>query len=385
MSTTAPQRLPVTHPGGQYNVFIGVDLLSRLSTLAKIRGSLAVITDDNVGPLYADEIADAACVITLPPGEQHKTLAMIQRIYDELLAAGIDRQGTVVALGGGVVGDMAGFAAATYMRGIDFVQCPTTLLAMVDASVGGKTGVDLPQGKNLVGAFKQPTAVLADVSTLQTLPPAELAAGMAEVIKHGLINDPGLFERTAGGAWLLTDEHTHAPHNEQPPTTLSDFAALIYDAVQVKRDVVQADPYERGQRALLNLGHTFGHALEQVSGYAIRHGEGVAMGLVCAANLSAQLGYCDPTLQDRIETALQAVGLPIRIPDHFSPDAIYRAMFSDKKKAAGKLRFILLRDVGAAFVQTDVPQTAVLDTLTTLQAVSEQVFADRVASEPVQG
>jgi 3-dehydroquinate synthase len=337
-------------------VLVGADLLPNLAEIAQIRGPIALITDSNVGPLHASRCGTVACVVTIPAGEQYKTLATVQTIYDELLAAGIDRQATVVALGGGVVGDVAGFVAATFMRGVDFVQCPTTLLAMVDASVGGKTGVDLPQGKNLVGAFKQPTAVLADIAMLQTLPPAEFAAGMAEVVKHGLINDPDLFGRLEIGDWRLT--------NQSP---ISNLQSLVATAIEVKRNVVQEDPFEQGRRATLNLGHTFGHALEQVSGYRVRHGEGVAMGLVAAANLSARLGCCDAGLQSRIEAVLQAQNLPTRIPAEFDPNTIFQAMFSDKKKAAGKLRFILLRDVGDVFIMGDVAETAVLATLTAVQ------------------
>jgi len=354
---SAPIRLPVTHPTGQYDVLVGADLLPNLAQHAGIRGPIALITDSNVGPLHAHRCGEVACVVTIPAGEQHKTLATVETIYDELLAAGMDRQATVVALGGGVVGDVAGFVAATYMRGVDFVQCPTTLLAMVDASVGGKTGVDLPQGKNLVGAFKQPTAVLADISTLQTLPPAEFASGMAEVVKHGLISNPDLFEKIEIGDWRLS---TQSP--------ISNLQSLVATAIEVKRDVVQEDPFEQGRRATLNLGHTFGHAVEQVSGYRVRHGEGVAMGLVAAVNLSARLEYCDPTLQGRIEMVLQALNLPTRIPAEFDPAAIYQTMFSDKKKAAGKLRFILLQDVGNVFVTGDVVEPAVLATLTAVQS-----------------
>ena len=341
--------LTVTHPVGQYNVYVGEGLLGRLRELAGVNGRIALITDSNVGPLYAQAIPDAACVITMPAGEQNKTLATVNGMYEQLLAAGMDRGGTVVALGGGVVGDVAGFVAATYMRGINFVQCPTSLLAMVDASVGGKTGVDLPQGKNLVGAFKQPTAVIADIATLQTLPQEELSAGMAEVIKHGLIGDVELFERLESGA------------------SFSNLQSLVTRAIRVKQLVVQEDPFEYGRRATLNLGHTFGHAIEQVSQYRIRHGEGVAMGLVAAANLSARLGHCPPDLQGRIETALRHANLLSRIPADLPHRAQYRAMFSDKKKAAGKLRFILLRDVGDVFVADDVPETAVMETLTAVQ------------------
>jgi 3-dehydroquinate synthase len=251
---------------------------------------------------------------------------------------------------------MAGFAAATYMRGVQLVQCPTSLLAMVDASVGGKTGVDLPQGKNLVGAFKQPTAVIADLDTLKTLPPEEFAAGMAEVIKAGLIGAPHLF------AQLESSEQ--AIHCQSPASTLS---SMVVDTIKVKQEVVQADPFENGRRAVLNLGHTFGHAIEQVSGYRVSHGYGVAMGLVAAARLSAVLGHCNPSLEQRIERVLIKHQLPTRIPADLSSDAIIEAMSSDKKKSAGQIRFILIRAVGDVFISRDVPETAVLQSITDLQ------------------
>lgn len=353
------KRLPVKHPGGQYDIIVGQGLVERVEELAGISGAFVVMTDDHVGPLYAVRCAGATAVITVPAGEKHKTLETIRYLYDRLLSAGLDRKGTIVALGGGVVGDMAGFAAASYLRGVDFVSCPTTLLSMVDASVGGKTGVDLPQGKNLVGAFKQPTAVLADVATLLTLPPAEFASGMAEVVKHGLIASPGLLAKCEIGDWKIrTDD----------PPLISNLQSLVSEAVQVKRDVVQADPFEQGRRAVLNLGHTFGHAIEQVSGYAVRHGEGVAMGLVAAVNLSARLDFCDPILQDRLEAVLRHVGLPVRVPANLPPEDLYQAMGHDKKRAAGKLRFVLLRDVADVFVADDVADTAVMATLHSLQA-----------------
>ncbi|MCL4263038.1 MAG: 3-dehydroquinate synthase [Anaerolineae bacterium] len=340
--------LNVKHPDGQYEVMVGSGLLPRLGELARIAGPVAVITDEHVGPLYASACGEVACVLTVPAGEQHKTLPTVNGLYSQLLAAGIDRTGTVVALGGGVVGDMAGFVAATYMRGVAFVQCPTSLLAMVDASVGGKTGVDLPEGKNLVGAFKQPTAVLADIATLQTLPPAEFAAGMAEVIKHGLISHPRLFQQ-------IEDEGRRL--RTMSPVRLQ---TLVSEAIRVKRDVVQEDPFEHGRRALLNLGHTFGHAIEQVSGYRVTHGQGVALGLVAAAHLSARLGYCDAALPARVEAVLRQVELPTRIPADLPPDPIYRAMFSDKKKVGNRLRFVLLRDVGQVFVADDVAEGDVM-------------------------
>ena len=357
MTEIQPITLTVKHPTGHYPVYVGHGLLSQLRQLAEISEPLAVITDSNVGPLYADRL-EAELVLTMPAGEKHKTLATVAQFYDQLLAASIDRGGTIVALGGGVVGDVAGFVAATYLRGVNFVQCPTSLLAMVDASVGGKTGVDLPQGKNLVGAFKQPQAVLADLHTLTTLPPTELSAGMAEVIKHGLIADPDLFGHLEvdAGQWMIDDTVVI-----RPPSS------VIATAIQVKRDVVEADPFEQGRRALLNLGHTFGHAIEQVSGYGVGHGQAVAMGLVAAANLSARLGYAAPELQGRIERVLQQWHLPTRLPEAYEPAALLAAMGSDKKKLAGKLRFILLRDVGDLFVAEDVAETAVLATLNELR------------------
>ena len=352
------QTLPVTHPAGQYDVMVGENLLPNLLELAHIDGPFVVVTDTNVEPLHAHKIEGALAVVTVPAGEENKTLETVRTIYDQLFAAGLDRKGTLVALGGGVVGDMTGFVAASYMRGIDFVQCPTTLLSMVDASVGGKTGVDMPQGKNLIGAFKQPTAVIADLSTFQTLPPEEFASGMAEVVKHGLLANEDLLQRLEIGDWRLRADNQ---------SLFSNLQSLVTDAIQVKRDVVQEDPFEHGIRATLNLGHTFGHAVEQVSGYTVRHGEGVAMGMVAAANLSARLEECDPALQLRIEKVLQNVGLPTRIPSNLDAEEMYYYMGSDKKKAAGVMRFVLIHDVGDAFVQGNVAKEDVLAAITAVQ------------------
>lgn len=351
-------RALVSYPNGRYPVLVGFDLLSRLGKLLASEGidlgPPVIITDDNVGPLYAGVLAGLApsTVLTVPAGEQHKRLETVRSLYDQMLAYGLDRGGAVVALGGGVVGDMAGFAAATYMRGVNFVQCPTTVLAMVDASVGGKTGVDLPQGKNLVGAFKQPLAVVADLDTLDTLPPAEYAAGLAEVVKHGLIQGPTLSDQLS-------------TLSIQP--SAFDLQALILEAILVKRDVVQSDPFESGRRKVLNLGHTFGHAIEQVSGYAVRHGEAVAMGLVAAARLSAQLSHAQPELQQEIESVLASIGLPTRIPAYLSPGALLAAMGHDKKKAAGRLQFVLISRPGEVFVSDRVPEAEVRRVLEALQ------------------
>lgn len=353
---TPPHELQVTHPQGSYRVIVGFNLLPHFSQrLSQDVGPLAIISDGHVGPLFAPSLPAPTSYTAFAPGEANKTLSTVHALYDKLLADGMDRTATVIALGGGVVGDVAGFVAATYMRGIGLVQCPTSLLAVVDASVGGKTGVDLPQGKNLIGAFKQPLAVLADIDTLRTLPPAEFAGGMAEVVKHALLSGGRLLQRLEDNIVnheLLYDEQNHHLLQE-----------IIVDAIKVKRDVVQDDPYESGRRALLNLGHTFAHAIERVTEYRISHGQAVAMGLVCAARLSTILGHCTPDLQERVQQLLTRCHLPIHIPTRLDPQALLSAMGSDKKKARGRLRFILMRDIGDAFISGDVPSSAVLQTL----------------------
>jgi 3-dehydroquinate synthase len=283
----------------------------------------------------------------VPDGEAHKTLSTVQGLYDCFIDAGLDRRSAVLALGGGVVGDMAGFAADTYLRGVPLVQLPTTLLSMVDSSVGGKVAVDHPRGKNLVGAFKQPTLVVADSGTLSSLTDGELANGLAEVVKTGLIGDAVLFEQIEA-------------HGPDPLTW------LVERAVRVKIAVVEEDPYEQGRRAILNLGHTFGHALELLSHYALSHGQGVSIGLVAAARLSARLGFCDPTLPGRVERVLVRLGLPVRYLEP-TPAQIWEAMATDKKRRGKTLRFILLRDVGDVFVTDQVSRGDVLAVLQTLK------------------
>jgi 3-dehydroquinate synthase len=314
-----------------------------------------VVTNTTLAPLYGDALVNAlpsAALVTIPDGEQYKTLATVAKLYTDFVAAGLDRSGTVIALGGGVVGDTAGFAAATYMRGVPFVQIPTSLLAMVDSSVGGKVGVDLPQGKNLVGAFKQPDAVLIDTDVLHTLPEREWRCGMAEVIKHGLLADDGLLQLIEAGRI-----------NDSP---LQDAPELVRRAVQVKVDVVQQDPFERNIRAHLNLGHTFAHAIEQVSGYAWPHGEAVGVGLLAAARLSFTLGLADAALPERVQRILERVGLPTRIAG-FDSSAIYAAMGTDKKWQNGRSRFVLLRGVGKPVIIEDVPRERVITVLDSLE------------------
>ncbi len=347
-----PQRIRVVAPGGGYDIFIEPGLREKIA--ARVTGiamgeRVVVATNPPLKALYGDALAASlpnATVVVMPDGEQYKTLDTVGKLYADFVDAGLDRGGTVVALGGGVVGDTVGFAAATYMRGVRLVQMPTSLLAMVDSSVGGKVGVDLPQGKNLVGAFKQPDVVLIDPDVLRTLPEREWRCGMAEVVKHGFLSDPSLLEM--------------ASRSQD-----NDATDMLCRAIQVKVDVVQADPYERNIRAHLNLGHTFAHAIEQVTHYGWLHGEAVAVGLIAAGRLSHALGMCDAALPAQVEEVITEVGLPTRLGD-LDPEALYRAMATDKKWQAGKSRFILLRGVGQPEIVKDVPKAQVIDVLKTL-------------------
>ena len=364
--------LGVTHPSGSYNVVVSSNLIEKIDQFIPTdSGSpIAIITDTNVGPLLANKVKarfENAVVITVPAGEAHKRLHTVETIYNEMFAAGCDRNSIALGLGGGVINDMTGFVAATYMRGIRFVGMPTSLLSMVDASVGGKTGVDMPQGKNLIGAFKQPEAVLIDPIHLKSLPADEFACGMAEIIKHGLISDPSLLTEVVVNDWgaLLAGIETS---NGSADFSTSPLQKLIVDAIEVKRQVVERDPFEKhGERALLNLGHTFGHAIEHVSQYRVKHGQGVAMGLVLAAHLSAKLNFCDEDLQKLIEATLRHVDLPTRVPADLDPEELVQAMFLDKKKKGKKLRFILLKGLGQAFMTAEVELKDVIETFMELQ------------------
>jgi 3-dehydroquinate synthase len=357
-------RLSITAPDGRYEYIVGVGILPFVSQLASISGPMAVITDSNIGPLYAESCGQVDTVISVSPGQQHKTLTTVQSICEELVEKGFDRSTTIIALGGSVISGLAGFVAATYMRGIDIVQCPTSLLAMADTSIGAKAGINLPQGKNLIGAFKQPKAVIADVATLQSLSPREFASGMAEVIKQSLIGDSDLFAKIENGIWIRKA-------GELQPD-MAELQTLVAQAIQVKINIIQEDPFDRSRRAVLNLGHTFAHAIEIVTDHAVRHGEAVAMGLAAAANLSVRLGHCPSELQSRIESVLESTALPTRLPADVKPQRLLEVMASDKKKKAGRLRFIVLRDIGDVFVTDKVDREAVIETLkelTTADAV----------------
>lgn len=335
-----------------YPIYIGSDLLSNPALLAQhIAGrQVAVVTNETVAPLYLETLKRALegyalTSVILPDGEAFKNWETLQLIFDGLLTARHDRRTTVIALGGGVIGDMAGFAAACYQRGVDFIQVPTTLLSQVDSSVGGKTGINHPLGKNMVGAFYQPQAVLIDTSSLETLPARELSAGLAEVIKYGLICDEPFL------GWL--EEH-------MPALRALDQAALteaIERSCAAKAGVVGADERESGVRATLNLGHTFGHAIETEQGYGVwLHGEAVAAGTVMALEMSCRLGWISEPDRDRGVRLLQAAGLPVVPPQDMTPECFLEHMAVDKKVLDGQLRLVLLKRLGEAVVTADYPR-----------------------------
>jgi 3-dehydroquinate synthase len=341
-----------------YPILIGPGLLDDAAVLdAHVpRGTVLLVSNTTVASLYAAAIKrglkDRTIVeAILPDGESYKTLTTLSRIFDVAVTNRLARDSTVVALGGGVVGDMAGFAAACYQRGVDFVQVPTTLLAQVDSSVGGKTGVNHPGGKNLIGAFHQPIAVIADTNTLTTLPPRELRAGLAEVIKYGLIHDAAFFD------WLEVNVDRLLAGNAEALTH------AIRRSCEIKAQIVGKDERERGDRALLNLGHTFGHAIESATGYSSwLHGEAVGTGMLMAAAMSHECGYLSDADVARLRALLHRVGLPIAAPD-VSPQAALEHMKIDKKVKAGRMRFVLLKRIGAAFVTPDYPPEALQATL----------------------
>jgi shikimate kinase/3-dehydroquinate synthase len=350
-------KIAVRTPTGSYEILMGEGLLARVGELAwaqGLRGRVALVTNPTVGDLYTSTVVASlqeasfepvACQV--PDGEAYKTLDTVRSLYDQFVAGGLDRYGAVLALGGGVIGDMAGFAAATYMRGVPLVQLPTTLLAMVDSSIGGKVAVDHPRGKNLIGAFKQPELVVIDPLTLATLDEAEMRSGWAEVIKAGVIGSPSLFEQL------------EARGNEPS-------LPVISEAIRVKIAVVEEDPYERSRRAVLNLGHTFGHALEVLSGFKLRHGEAVSVGMVAATRTAVALGLCDETVEERLAALLQRFDLPTCYAG-YEPIEIWEAMATDKKKRGKKLRFVLPRAIGEVMITDQVPKAMVLEVLERLR------------------
>ncbi|MBI4317305.1 MAG: 3-dehydroquinate synthase [Chloroflexi bacterium] len=339
----------VPFPLGTYRILLGQGLLASAGSIIRDNGCgepIAIVTNPLVDRLHGDTLRRGLDLagyvhhtITVPDGEDHKSLASLAQLYDRFLDLGLDRGSTVIALGGGVIGDLAGFAAATYMRGVPLVQVPTTLLAQVDASIGGKVAVDLPRGKNLVGAFYPARLVLTDTAVLRTLPPSEVRAGLAEIVKAAAIRSESLFE-------LLEGEGIEA------------LDRAVREAVAIKVAVVTEDPFERGVRAILNFGHTIGHGLETAAGYQLRHGDAVSVGMVAAARIAAQIGTCDGSVPQRIEHLLALLQLPTQLAGPSSDD-VWQAMASDKKKRHGKLRYVLPVRIGEVVITDQVPEEVV--------------------------
>lgn len=350
-----------------YPIFIGANLISQPGLLRPyIQGKrVLIVSNEVVAPLYMQALLSGlgdiqADQVVLPDGEKFKNLETVNRIYDALLEQRHERSTTLIALGGGVTGDITGFAAATYQRGVNFIQVPTTLLSQVDSSVGGKTGVNHALGKNMIGAFYQPRCVLADTASLQTLPPRELAAGIAEVIKYGLLGNADFF------AWL----------EQNMPALLNQEPEVVAEAVRIcceeKARIVAADEKEGGVRALLNLGHTFGHAIETAMGYGNwLHGEAVAAGMVMAADLSCRLGWLDLSQAQRCRALIAAAGLPVAPPAEMSAEQFRSLMAVDKKVQDGKLRLILLRCLGQAVIEGNVDPALLEQTLTAGEALCQ--------------
>ncbi len=343
-----------------YPIYIGEGLLAQAALLAQhIQGpSVCIVTNTTVSPLYLEQVMaalsfDFECAsVVLPDGEQYKNLDVLNQVFDQLLTSRFSREVTLIALGGGVVGDMAGFAAACYQRGVPFIQMPTTLLSQVDSSVGGKTAVNHALGKNMIGAFYQPQCVIADTDTLKTLDDRQLSSGLAEVIKYGLINDLNFFE------WL---EQNIVGLVAREPALLAEAIAR---SCQDKADIVAEDEREHGARALLNLGHTFGHAIETGMGYGeILHGEAIAIGMVMAADLSRREGWLTEVDVTRIKALLIAAGLPVETPAGMTAAGFMELMSVDKKVQAGVIRLVLLKAVGQAIMSDDYEPAKLAETL----------------------
>lgn len=329
-------------------------LAKEIKNLGFAGHKLCVVTDSNVAPLYLEEVKavllqefSSVFTFVLPAGEQNKTLAQIQKLYEYLILHHFDRKDCLIALGGGVIGDMTGFTAATYLRGIDFIQVPTTLLAQVDSSIGGKTGVDFDSYKNMVGAFHMPRMVYMNLSALHTLSEEQFSCGMGEILKHGLIKDREYFQ------WCID----HADRIKA-----RDYDTLLYmiqESCKIKRDVVEKDPTEQGERALLNFGHTLGHAVEKLKNFEMLHGQCVSVGCVAAAKLSCMRGVLSPEEFFYVEEGLKKFDLPIRITD-LSKEEILKITKSDKKMEAGRIKFILLKEMGNAYIEKNVTDEELL-------------------------
>ncbi|RTZ61945.1 MAG: 3-dehydroquinate synthase [Gammaproteobacteria bacterium] len=342
-----------------YPIYIGAGLLARSELIAdNIHGKqVLVVSNETVAPLYLQKVLDSLTsfkvhVTVLPDGEQYKNLDVLNSIFDKLLSVPCSRDVTIIALGGGVVGDITGFAAASYQRGVDFIQIPTTLLAQVDSSVGGKTAVNHPLGKNMIGAFYQPKAVIADIDTLKTLDDRQLSAGLAEVIKYGLIRDASFFR------WLEKNMNALTNRSEDALTH------AIEESCQIKAEVVAADEREGGLRAILNLGHTFGHAIETAMGYGNwLHGEAIGAGMVAAAEMSQRMGWLESEDVERAISLIKLAGLPIQGPNKLDAGKMIELMQVDKKVQDGRIRLILLKSIGQAVITDDYSRETLTQTI----------------------
>jgi 3-dehydroquinate synthase len=332
-----------------YPIYIGENLLSQADYLTKhISGNqVMIVSNTTVAPLYIDKVKSLltdfeVCEVILPDGEQYKNLDTVNQIFTSLLENRFDRSSTLIALGGGVVGDMTGYAAACYQRGVNFIQIPTTLLSQVDSSVGGKTGVNHPLGKNMIGAFYQPKAVIIDVDTLDTLPNREFSAGMAEVIKYGLLGNENFL--------YFIEKNVDSLMNKEKSSVID----AIYQSCKDKANIVAEDELEAGKRALLNLGHTFGHAIENSMGYGnYLHGEAISIGMYMAAVMSEKEGFIDQSQVSRVKSILENCELPTRLTGKINFSDFSKSMSVDKKVLKGKIRLVLLKPIGAAFISDD--------------------------------
>jgi 3-dehydroquinate synthase len=350
-----------------YDVTVAAGVFDRIGDIVRDVAPAhryAVVTDANVGRFHGPRVLDAlgverAAVFTVPAGESHKTRDSWARVTDDLFAARFGRDTTIVALGGGVIGDLAGFVAATFMRGVPFVQVPTTLLAMIDASVGGKTGVDTAAGKNLVGAFHQPAAVVADLRSLVTLPAEHLRAGLAEAIKHGVLADAAYFDSVTAVAERIADVDVAG----------AEMLDLVARSIEIKASVVRRDERETGLRKILNFGHTIGHAVEHASGYSLLHGEAVAIGMVIESRLAEHVGVAEPGTASQVQSAVRRAGLPDSLPPHIAAADIVAATHGDKKARGGRAEYALPARIGAMAGENEgwavaVPDAIVREVLT---------------------
>ena len=351
-ATVDPKRFAVGGPSGGYDYCVGIGVLPCVRQLVGINGPVVLVTSDDIAERYGPSFGPVDLIIELPNGPASRTLASVQQVYDALLAVDADRTATIISLGGSIIGDVAGFAAATYLGGLNLVHCPTDLFAMLDTSIGGNVGLDLPQGNNRLGLHKQPKAVIADVATLQTVPPQEFTAGLAEVVKLALLG---------GGDLIGMVEAVGGRRDRQLPRELDDLHAMVTRAIEMKIDISRDDPVGQRRRALLQLGHIFADAFEHVAGDSLLPGEALATGLIAAARLSVLVGEAKPDVADRVEELVSLIGLgPATImASNRDPDKVLHAMQRDNNRLSGPARFILLRDIGAAFEADHVARSDV--------------------------